>query len=99
MMSNSADPTKQAMYKQGNLVATLEAAAKQLPQLHTTTTRLHSPIPKKELHYRSRVPPKRPPSTANTPSKKINAVSFDETNPFNVPIPGGMEIFTGICDN
>ena len=56
-------------------------------------------MPKKELHYRSRVPPKRTPSTAHTPSKKINAVSFDETNLFNVPIPEGMEIFTGICNN
>lgn len=98
---NSADPTKQAMYTQGNLVATLEAAAKRLPQtqIHIANTRLNSPMPKKELHYRSRIPPKRTPSTAHTPSKKINAVSFDETDPFNVPIPDGMEIFTGIRDN
>ena len=47
---HSNDPTKQAMYKQGNLVGTLESVAKRIcPSQHPSSH--GSPLPKKELTF------------------------------------------------
>ena len=93
---NSNDPVKQSMYTQGNLVATLEAAYKRLTP--RASPQLTSPIPK--LRYSSTS--SRSSNSSKSPPKakvqRVNAVTFDETDPFRVDIPEGLEHLTGLRD-
>ena len=73
---NSNDPTKHAMYQQGNLIGRLESMAKQIhPNCHIPNHR--SPAPKKELTFTCQQPNQQkslPPPSKGAPAKKIQSI-------------------------
>ena len=94
---NSTDPDKQAMYSQGNLVSALESAYKRLRPVSVASSAASSLIPRLPLErHKSRS--RSTPSSFTAKPKRINAIVFDDRNPFDVQVPNGMEHLTGLRD-
>ena len=102
---NSLDPYKVESWKQGNIVRTLENAEARLPPLVQPAQPNHQ---RKDIH-RPRPQPRRtpPPSGAKVSQqhklKTVNSVTFDdvafdESDPYSVPIPDGLEFLSDARD-
>ena len=81
---HSNEPTKWAMYWQGNLVGTFESVAKQIrPSCHIWNH--GSPVPKKELTFNCQPPRQKPPpplSKSVLMAKKVQSIDvFDAEDP------------------
>ena len=87
---HSNDPTKQAMYQQGNIVGTLESVAKRIrPSRHIPSH--GSPILKRELTFNRQQPRRTSPLKPASTTKKVQALDvFDASNPTQVTIPEGL---------
>ena len=87
---HSNNLTKNAMYRQGNLVGTLESVTKQICPSHHISSH-GSPIPKKELSFNHQQPPsqKPPPPLKGAPAvEKVQSVNiFDVDDPTSVNVP------------
>ena len=104
---NSNDPIKQSMYKQGNLVGTLESVSKRIRPIRSLTQPHGSPVPRKELTFNRSAVRRRPNAGRPTPptpksvtSKKIQSVEvFSESDPTNVHVPDDLnDAFGPIVD-
>ena len=90
------------MYKQGNLVGTLESVAKQIcPSQHIPSH--GSPVSKKKLTFNCQKPRRKPPPPPHKPTpavKKVEALDvFDATDPTHVTIPDEFgNVFDHIAD-
>ena len=95
MMNNahSNDPTKRAMYKQGNLVLVhLNQWQNRFVQAVTSPNMVEgSPVPKKELNFTHQQQPQRkpaPPPPKGVSTKKVQALNiFNAEDPTCVAIP------------
>ena len=110
---SSLDPYKVEMYKQGNLVATLEKAKARLPPLqHASPPPAHRPSgsqTRPRPHDRRSSRPRSDRSAPTTP-KAANAVicevdnvqitdaDYDIDDPYYISVPDGLEHYTDLAD-
>lgn len=110
---SSLDPYKIEMYKQGNLVATLEKAKARLPPLPHTSP----PLPQRPSGSQPRLRPhdrrqtrSRSDRSASTPTKAANVVLCEVNNvqitdadynvddPYSIAVPDGLEHYNALTD-